>query len=195
MKKPKGIKVYLNGEQLRDIYPHATKWQVFKWNTYKFLIKVRNISFLLLVAFSLIQAGRYLYPLTVYKVEANEIIVDNLTPRINKIKAEALQGIKECESAGHNEDDGIIIFDTNKKASIGSFQFQKATVIYYYKSLYGKEITPKEAVLIALDDEKATSLAKDILFNTNNGSKNWINCGNKINIQQTLATIKQIQSN
>lgn len=31
-----------------------------------------------------------------------------------------------------------------------------------YKALYGKDITAKDAVLIALDTSKATALAKDI---------------------------------
>ncbi len=47
--------------------------------------------------------------------------------------------------------------------------FKKATVQHYYKALYGKDTTAKDAVLIALDTSKAAALAKDILFMTKDG--------------------------
>jgi hypothetical protein len=36
----KSIKVYWNGKHLRDMYPHANGWQVFKWKVGKFFRKV-----------------------------------------------------------------------------------------------------------------------------------------------------------
>lgn len=36
----KSVKVFWNGKRLKDIYPHATWWQVFKYRVRKFFRKV-----------------------------------------------------------------------------------------------------------------------------------------------------------
>lgn len=122
----------------------------------------------------------------------NIIEVDNLTPKIAELKSNLVNAIQKCESKGHKESDGIIIFDSNNEASIGTMQFQRKTVVYYYKILYGKTITPKKAILIALDDEKAEQLAHDIIFKDSKGVNNWFNCANKIDAKGRLATIKEL---
>jgi len=107
-------------------------------------------------------------------------------------KADVVARLAACESAGHSEDDGIIIFDTNNRASIGRLQFQKATVIHYMKRLYGQDITAKEAVLIALDTEKAKALATDIIFTTDNDATDWLNCSNKLGLGADIKAIKKL---
>jgi len=82
--------------------------------------------------------------------------------------------LESCESAGFSEEDAPIIFDSNNKASIGVFQFQKATIIHYFKTLYKEDITPKEAVMIALDEKKSRQLAEDIVFSS--GLSDWKTC-------------------
>lgn len=119
-------------------------------------------------------------------------IIDNTSQKIDSLKDEVINGIAGCESAGYKEDDGILIFDTNKKASIGQLQFQKDTVIHYYKTLYKKDITSKEAVMIALDTDKAKALAKDIVFTTDKGLSNWLNCANKLGLSAEVKAIKKI---
>jgi hypothetical protein len=58
-------------------------------------------------------------------------------------------------------------------------QVPKATVQYYEKALYGKVVSAKEAVLIALDAERAKALATDTIFNMKNGENDWLNCASK----------------
>jgi hypothetical protein len=127
--------------------------------------------------------------------QTKEILVDNLGKKITEIKSEALDALSQCESRGHKEEDGIIIFDSNNEPSIGRYQFQRDTVIHYYKVLYNQTINRKEAVLIALDDDKARKLAYDIIFSSDSkGWRNWFNCGNKIDIAATLKLIAKLES-
>lgn len=128
-----------------------------------------------------------------------EVILDNLIAKINELKGNLVKDIKTCESGGYKESDGLITFDphkTNKSvapASIGSYQWKVASVKYYYNLLYGKTITGKEAILIALDDEKAGELTSDVIFKTDNGLSNWINCSNKVGGKARLEVIKQLE--
>ena len=130
--------------------------------------------------------------------EKQEVIVDNLSQKVNELKGALVSDIQKCESAGYNEDFGLITFDghkTNKNIeipSIGTFQFKKATVIHYYDVLYQKDITGKEAVLIALDDDKAGQLTSDIIFKTDKGLSNWINCSKKVNATTRLQVINEL---
>jgi hypothetical protein len=130
-------------------------------------------------------------------IKINTITVDNskelLSTKIELLKAEVVATLRSCESAGYKEDNGIIIFDSNKVASIGTLQFQKLTIIYYYKALYNKVITGKEAVLIALDDNLSGKLATDIMFTTKNkASKDWYNCSQRHNLDQRIDIINQL---
>lgn len=130
----------------------------------------------------------------VYKQVEKQVILDNLTEKVNELKGSMLSDLQKCESGGYKEDDGIIIFDSNKQASIGTYQWQKKSVIYYYKTLYNEAITGKEAVLIALDDEKAGELASKVIFETENGlTGNWYNCSKKLGLQSRLNIIKELE--
>lgn len=200
------IKVFWHGKPLREVYPHANKWQMFKFWFRKLARKTVILSVIVgsLTLSSLITKFVVAHsPETVYKAEANDIqtylpakLDNSLNKKIEELKLDVVGKIKACESAGHKEDDGIIIFDTNNKASIGSLQFQKATVIYYYKSLYQKDITAKDAVLIALDDTKAEALAYDVIFETagNKGLANWLNCANKYNLREQVNIINKLSN-
>lgn len=57
--------------------------------------------------------------------------------------------------------------------SWGVMQFKIPTVIGYYKQIHGVELSQKEALLLALDDEKARALAKEIIFTVEGGVWNW----------------------
>jgi hypothetical protein len=188
MIKPKAVKVYLWGERMKDIYPHATKWQVFKYKTAIFL---RKLTLALLVALAIALTAINTFPK--HQIVDKVIEVDNLDTKIVELKGEVLDTLRSCESRGGKESDGLITFDSNKQASIGTYQFQKDTVIRYYKALYGKDITGKEAVMIALDDSQSRQLANDIIFsNDAKGIGNWYNCENKNNLSDNIKWINKI---
>jgi hypothetical protein len=159
------------------------------WDGVKFWTKFSAVA--LVVTMLIGGTARAFFPKTEYVKE--EVMVDNLTPKIAELKTKVVDDIQKCESKGYKENDGIIIFDSNSEASIGTMQFQRKTVIHYYKTLYGKTITPKEAILIALDDEKAEALAHDIIFKDSKGVGNWYNCSKKIDAQGRISTIKALQ--
>lgn len=133
----------------------------------------------------------------VYKQIEKEIILDNLTEKVNELKGTLVSEIKSCESQGYKEEDGLVTFDPHptKKSvqipSFGNFQFKKSTVQYYYKTLYNKDITGKEAILIALDDQKAGQLTTDIIFKQG-ALSNWYNCSKKLNSQNKLDIINSL---
>lgn len=131
------------------------------------------------------------------KVITNTVTIDNsginFAQKIDSLEKDVVQSIRSCESGGKKESDGLIIFDTNKVASIGTLQWQVKSVIYYEKSLYGKVITGKEAILVALDDNQSGQLAQDVLFSTKDGWKNWLNCSNRMSLESQINAIKKIK--
>ena len=184
----KKTRVYVNGKRFNDIYVGKTNWQVFRYRVGRFFRRLLVLSTFAAIIFFSLQIGRHSYPVTKF-VQAE----DTMAAKVETMKWELVHNIQTHEAAGHTEDDGIIIFDTNKEMSIGTYQYQKKTVIYYYKSLYGKDITPKEAVLIALDDEKAEQLTYDVLFKTEKGWSNWFNASKKYDIPAKIAVIKELE--
>jgi hypothetical protein len=192
----KSIKVFYMGKPLHQVYPHATKWQVLKWKVQEFLKKlIRIITWTGLTAtivYLIFMAGATFNPIVSYAVQEKIVQSDSLMKKIKFLQDEVVATIKSCESAGLKESDGIIILDSNNKMSIGMLQFQKLTVIHYYKNIYGKDITAKEAVEIALDEQLSTELATAIIFSTDKGLSNWLNCANKNNLAPKVAVIKEL---
>lgn len=201
----KATKLYYNGKRLKDIYVGASKWQVFKYKMRMFFRKVFIMTVALGIIYIAVQFGRAYYPVIKYQsiintAEAEQI--DTLRNKVEALKWEVIDGIKAHESKGYDEDDGLITYDplqsnpskTKKKdiASIGSFQLKQTTIIYYYKKLYNEDITMKEAVLIALDDQKARQLAYDIVFKAD-GINNWLNYANKQTTKSKLSIIKELE--
>ena len=161
---------------------YAVRWFV-KWS----LIAAAFVGVGLIIA-TLYLGGS----ITKAEVIYQEVKVDGTPERLEALKDDVVARLMQCESAGYTEDDGIIIFDTNGKASIGPAQFQKKTVVHYYKTLYGKDITLKQAVEIALDRTKAAQLAGDIIFTTDKGIDNWINCDKKLGLSAEIKIIKKL---
>lgn len=129
-----------------------------------------------------------------YRTTEREVLVDNLSGKIRQIKDEALDALEQCESGGYTEDDGIVIFDSNGKASYGQYQWQKASVQHYYKVLHNTDISPKEAVLIALDRALARKLTDEVVFGTEKGYTNWLNCANKIGLKNIVDLVHKLES-
>lgn len=125
-------------------------------------------------------------------VVANGNDVNELPAKIAQLQAGVVDQIKGCETPDLTVDDAPLILDTNNKMSIGKLMFQIATVQEYYKSLYGQDITRKDAVEIALDEASSTQLATDIIFKTSGGVDNWLNCANKLDLASKVTIIKQL---
>lgn len=81
------------GKRLKDIYPHATKWQVFKYKVGRFLRKLFWTSAGVCALYLAFQVGVYLHPNMVYAEKEIQVQVDGDFP--------VLQRIASCESVGN----------------------------------------------------------------------------------------------
>lgn len=196
MKTLKALPVTWNGQPMRMIYPHATRFQVFKFKAMKFLVKVVKITLVgigggLLIAFSF-KIGQF-FPAT-YKI-ASSPTVDNLPVKIHELKSSLLTTLNDCESPANTEHNKPVIIDTNHEVSIGAYRFQIATVVHYYKTLYNQTISPIQAILISLDKASSSKLASDIIFGVKGGLvNNWTNCTAKYSLDDKLTLINQLQN-
>lgn len=59
------------------------------------------------------------------------------------------------------------------KPSYGCMQYKNSTVQRHYKAIYGESLTNLEAVLLALDCEKAKALAKEAIFGKLDAIGEW----------------------
>ena len=113
--------------------------------------------------------------------------------KVEAMKESIIDKIQACESAGHTEEEAIIIID-NGQLSLGTFQFFRPTIIHYYQTLYNQEITMKEAAYIAFDDVKARQLAYDIIWDVEGGYKEWLNCSQKTGVVPEIEVIKKLEN-
>jgi len=133
----------------------------------------------------------------VYKQVEKEVILDNLTGKINEKKGELVKELRECESKGYVESDGLVTWDPNPKnkkvqiASFGLYQFKVSTVQFYYKKFYNKDVTGLEAIQIALSEEKSAELASEIIFR-DGALNNWYNCTKAKGLQSKLDVINSL---
>ena len=129
-------------------------------------------------------------------------IIDRTPEKIAELKSSVIDRLLACESAGHGEDEAIILYDNNKAGSLkgknvfslGQLQFKVSTVQKYVKDRTGHGITQKEAVLLALDTEAARDLAEWIIFETQGGIFNWLNCSNKHGLEAEVTIIKKFDN-
>jgi hypothetical protein len=172
-------KIFYNGRRINGRFDNAKSFA-------KRILRFMGWS--MLICFIVI-TGKMLSTDTVSAVTPETI---DLTPqKIEALKADVVTRIMQCESGGHSEDDGIIIFDTNNEASIGQLQWQRKSVQFYEKKLYGRDVSPKEAVAIALDTTEAAQLARDVIFKAD-GLKNWLNCANRLGLRAEVDAINRI---
>ena len=113
--------------------------------------------------------------------------------KVDQLKQDLLNDLgPRCETKGLDEPDAAIVLDSNNEMSIGRYQFQRDTVIYYYSKLYGKDITRREAIEISVDPDKSGPLALDILFQDGYEHTDWINCTKWMDIDTKVENIKRI---
>lgn len=106
---------------------------------------------------------------------------------IEEMKRDVLDRLEKCE----NPHKKPIVFDSNGVASVGQFQWQPHSFQHYWEKKTGQKLTEKEAVIHALDDEKARGLAEYVIFETDKGSaKDWVNCTKWHNLTTLVEFIK-----
>lgn len=120
MKKPKAIKVFVGDVRMRDIYPYATRFQVFKWHAIR---KARNLFILAGiagVAYSGFQIG--------HKVSSAKIVyADRPVEVIKEIRTipPVMKRIAKCESNDSHIDPktGLVymLANTNKTVDVGKY--------------------------------------------------------------------------
>lgn len=110
---------------------------------------------------------------------------------VKQLEDEVLARLQRDESGDVDTSGGMVFYSNDPRSDLqgtcariggkrniecdswGVMQFKLTTVMHYYKELYGEDLTEKEALLIALDDDKARSLARDIIFKVEGGVWNW----------------------
>lgn len=130
----KSTKVYFNGKRLKDIYPHATAWQVFKYKVRKFVRKCVIVSVIALALFTIYKVGGIFNPKVIVKTQ--EVPVDTITPVLHRIaEAESLSShyctdkliqAKMCASG----EKGQVLFNPNKNGTVDVGKYQINT--YYW---------------------------------------------------------------
>ncbi len=129
-----------NGKKLRDIYPHATKWQVFKYRVGKFFRKCLIIAGLALLVVLIFKAGGLYNPATI--ITQAEVIKEV------EVRAPILDRIAGCESQGSAKLKGtqwdkngqvLMRSNTNKSVDVGKYQIN--TVWFAKASELGLDVT------------------------------------------------------
>lgn len=192
MKPQKLVKVTINGRRQSPIDLKRTWLGRLVYKTKMFL---KGLLFWSVIIGSIFLAVRVFFPKVEYSIVEKEIVIDNLSEKINELKGKLIADLIKGENGP------VVKYDppTHKficpedAMSFGKYQFKICTVTGYYKKLYSKVITKKEAVLIALDDDKAGELAKDMIFKEKGGIENWFNTANKYNLREQLAIIKSLE--
>jgi hypothetical protein len=110
---------------------------------------------------------------------------------IEVLKDSVVERLVNCETKGRPDASSVVIIDTNNKASIGKLQFQAETVVTYAKLIEGRTIDRKEAMQIALDGERAASLAKRIIFEKD-GLGNWHLCSKQLRLAPEVKFIQSL---
>lgn len=109
------------GQPLRDVYPHATRFQVFKWKVREFLKKVlRFITLTGLTAgilYATFMAGAYFKPVISYAIQEKIVEVERTAP--------VMERIAKCESGNRHFENGQVLVRGNKardSVDVGKFQ-------------------------------------------------------------------------
>lgn len=120
------------------------------------------------------------------------VVAPTMESKVEDLKESILDRLAACESGGKKEADGIAILDSNNVGSYGIFQFQRKTVMHYQK-LRGTDINGRDAIILALQGDKARELAKWIIFDTKAGvAQDWVVCSRKHGLQAEVDILKKL---
>ena len=104
------------GERLKDVYPHATRWQVFKFKVRMLIKRLIRLSLAGGLLYGVFILGGMLNPVTTFATIEKLVPVETIPP--------VMERIAKCESSGTHFKDGQVIFNanTNKSVDIGKYQ-------------------------------------------------------------------------
>lgn len=161
----KSIKVNYMGKRLKDIYPHATKWQVFKYRVRRFMIQLMWCGVLALVVAGIFEAGGYANPKSI-------ILPPSQVIKEVEVRANVLDRIAKCESPkGHWENGQVVVrSNTNRSVDIGKYQINNFA--------WGKKASELGYNLAVEEDNEAMAL----WIYKNHGTEPWYSsksCWNK----------------
>ena len=159
----KKMKVFYGDKRLRDIYPHATKWEVLKYNTAQFMRKV----FIVFVGSA--------FTTIIFLIMQDVFVNSEIERRMAEMKPEVvlenksgippvMERIAECESGNrHFKDNGQVVTNLNSGRSldIGRYQINE--------KVWGKKAG--EMKLDLTDEEDNETMALWIYANF--GTEDW----------------------
>ena len=137
---------------------------------------------------------------------------DRLDKAVQTMKREVVMSIRDKESRGFTPKSGEVFYthDSTKSMrsecqrtggerdlscdSFGIMQMKISTIQLWWKQLGRGEITEKDALLLALDNDKSVQFAEDVIFGIKSSCFAWSTCGTnekeKIEVIRSLSEIK-----
>jgi hypothetical protein len=140
----KPLKVFWNGRRLKDIYPYATKFQVFKYRVGRMIRTVLKSMLVVVLVFVGLLIGSQYMPREVYVSQPVIVEVESKSPVLDRIA--------KCESGGQQFTNGQITLNgnTNGSVDIGKYQINNA--------VWGKKATAMGLNLAIEKDNEAFAL-------------------------------------
>ncbi len=186
MKTPKAVKITFLGEPLHTIYPHASRYQVFKYRFFRAIrwtlirgLVVAGVSGIILTTYKIGQV----HPDVSFTREISAMAVppayagETLEAKVEELKQKLADDMVKCENPTHvlvNPDDNKAgTLPLKDKVSIGDLQMKISTVQNFFHQLHGTNLTDREALMLALDTEKARELAIDSWLNIKGSLNQW----------------------
>lgn len=114
---------------------------------------------------------------------------DALKSEIDERKDEMMRQLAHCESGGSGPSDRPIY--GGRGTYLGRFQFSLTTVIGYQRQRDGTQLNAREAAELAHDYERASDLAKYMIFDLEE-PWHWPLCSRKIGLRDQMAHIKTL---
>lgn len=163
----KKLNVFYMGERLCDVYPYATRFEVFKFKvrkTFKYALRYSMAGGMIYIAFI---AGSYLNPIVTYAVQEKIVEVESEAPVLDRIA--------KCESnKSHFDKNGQVLVRGNNgdrtSVDVGKYQINMKH--------WGAKAT--ELGLNLFDEKDNEKFAKYLYKNF--GTEPWIHskhCWNK----------------
>jgi hypothetical protein len=134
LREMKSSKVMLHGKHLRDIYPHATRLQIFKYKVRRFTRKI-----LIVTSFGLALTGSYALGAFVKTTKVTQAETSM------KSDAPVLERIAQCESGGSQYDKtGQITLHANSDGTIDVGKYQVNSKWFKKATSFGYDLTKSD---------------------------------------------------